>query len=59
MAHMKRGRPRKLTDAQERVLIEELRFARHFTHKKISGRYGLTLKTLENYATRARQEGRL
>lgn len=56
---MKRGRPRKLTDAQERVLIEELRFARHFTHKKISGRYGLTLKTLENYATRARQEGRL
>ncbi len=53
------GRPRKLCPARERVFLEEVRFGRLFSAKKIRGRYGLSESTFNEYVSKARKEGRL
>lgn len=53
------SRKRQIPEYTERVLLEEIRFARHFTMKKIARRYGITVWSLSNYIRRATAEGRL
>lgn len=53
------GRPRKLNKFTERVFLEEVRFARYFTPKKIRERYKMSERTYGAYLRRAFDEGKL